>query len=533
MIDKSQFISGVCDIYDNRLLENSLTTEGNVCGVLLSDLTYFDDCGLESKDFVTKHGRMLFNIGRQLREKGLSNFDEISLLSNITEDVKEKINNELGGFRAIQNIIDVVSIKNMDAFMDELNKRNILMSLYKKNFNLFEEMTLDNGKKVIPYQLFEKLSSVEVLDWYESQITKLTTKINSSKILDEAYIDFDDAFLSSLENQEEMGVSFGDAGFDINGETIRTFEFMSRSLMGLKHSTLSAFAATSGCGKSTYLVGLCMSLASKGERVLLCSNESQLSDIKVNFLVWFLSRYMDYWKVSKRKLISGKLTDEDKEMIKKARKIYREKFGKSIKVITMSDMDSKLNIQVIKNAILRDGISCFAIDTFKLSFNNNRNDTFWLSLVEDTRSLAELCLKYNVIGLMTIQLAINAQNRSWLTADCLSNSKAIKEVLSNLVLFRKVIPELEFNESSPYYIHPFRSKLRKNNKGEDEWYQEPYKPDPTKTWRIFFIDKARRGPDSNDLNEAYLSRFDADHASFYETSKCVPSRKIFNTESGR
>ena len=267
--------------------------------------------------------------------------------------------------------------------------------------------------------------------------------------------------------------------------------------------------------------------------LLLCSNESQLSDIKVNFLVWFLSRYMDYWKVSKRKLISGKLTDEDKEMVKKARKIYREKFGKSIKVVTMSDMDSKLNIQVIKNAILRDGISCFAIDTFKLSFNNNRNDTFWLSLVEDTRSLAELCLKYNVIGLMTIQLAINAQNRSWLTADCLSNSKAIKEVLSNLVLFRKVIPELEFNESSPYYIHPFRSKRRKNNKGEDEWYQEPYKPDPTKTWRIFFIDKARRGPDSNDLNEAYLSRFDADHASFYETSKCVPSRRIFNTESGR
>ena len=138
MIDKKQFISGICDLYDNRLLENSLTTEGNVCGVLLSDLTFFDDCGLEAKDFVTKHGRMLFSIGKQLREKGLSNFDEISLLSNINEDVKEKIDNELGGYKAIQNIIDVVSIKNMDAFMDELNKRNILMSLAKKNFNIFE-----------------------------------------------------------------------------------------------------------------------------------------------------------------------------------------------------------------------------------------------------------------------------------------------------------------------------------------------------------------------------------------------------------
>ena len=216
-------------------------------------------------------------------------------------------------------------------------------------------------------------------------------------------------------------------------------------------------------------------------------------------------------------------------MIKKARKIYREKFGKSIKVVTMADMDSRLNVQIIKNAILRDGVSCFAIDTFKLSFGNDRNDSFWLQLVEDTRALAELCLKYNVIGLMTIQLAINAQNRSWLTADCLSNSKAIKEVLSNLVLFRKAVPELEFDPNSPYYIRPFRSK--QNEKGE--WYQEPYMPDPNKVWRVFFIDKARRGPDSNDTNEAYLSRFDADYSSFYETAKCVPSRRIFNTEASR
>ena len=187
MVDKKQFISGVCETQDNRLLEKSLTTEGNVCGVLLSDLTLFDDCGFEAKDFVTKHGRMLFSLGKQLREKGLSNFDEISVLSNINEDVKEKIDNELGGFKAIQNIIDVVSIKNMDAFVDELNKRNILMSLAKKNFNIFEEMTLDSGKKVVPYKLFEKLSSAEVLDWYNAQLTTLTTKINSSKILDEIF----------------------------------------------------------------------------------------------------------------------------------------------------------------------------------------------------------------------------------------------------------------------------------------------------------------------------------------------------------
>lgn len=526
MIDKIQFISGVTDIYDSRLLENSLTTEGNVCGTLLKDLTYYDDAGLESKDFVTKHGRMLFTIGKQLRDKGLSNFDEITLISNINEDVREKINDEFGGFKAIQNVIDAVSIKNWDVFLDELNKRNILMSLYRKNFNLFEEMTLDNGKKVVPYQLFEKFNSSEILDWYEGQITTLTTKINSSKIVGEAYVDFDEAFIEKLEQQEEMGVSFGEAGDNINGEEIRTFKFMSNGLMGLKHGTISGFAASSGCGKSTYMVGTLMSLASKGEKILLISNESAVEDIKIQFLVWFLTRYLDYWKISKSKLIAGALTDEDKQMIAKARKCFREKYGKAIKIVTLADADAKLTCQIIKKHIQRDAVSVFCVDTFKLSFDNNNKDNFWLSLVADTRELAELALRYNVIGLMTIQLAINSQNRSWLDADCLSNSKAIKEVLSNLVLFRKVVPEVEFDPNSPYYIRPFRSKQREDG----TWYEEPYTPDPSKTWRIFFINKARRGADSNDTQTAYLSRFDAERSSFYETAKCHPSHKIFNSE---
>ena len=525
-MDKSQFISGVCDIYDERLLENSLTTEGNVCGCLLSDLTYYDDAGLEAKDFITKDGRMLFTIGKELRDKGLSNFDEITLLSNVNESVREKIETEFGGYRSIQNIIDVVSIKNWDGFLDTLNKRNILLSLYKKNFNLFDEMTLDNGKKVIPFKLFDKLTSSEVLDWYSSQLTTLTTKINSAKIIEEAYVDFDEAFIQKLEAQEELGVSFGEAGLNINGEEIRTFKFMSNSLRGLKHGTLSCFGAASGCGKSTYMIGTLMSLASKGEKIILISNESQVADIKVQFLVWFLTRYLDYWKVSKNKLIAGTLTDEDKEMIAKARQCYREKYAKSIKIVTLADADAHLTCQLIKKAIQREGATVFCVDTFKLSFDNNSKENFWLSLVADTRSLAEIALRYNAIGLMTIQLAINSQNRSWLDADCLSNSKAVKEVLSNLVLFRKVVPELEFDPNSPYYIKPFRSK----QKEDGTWYEEPYTPDPTKTWRIFFINKARRGPDSNDTQIAYLSRFDPEHASFYETAKCRPTHKLFNTE---
>ena len=527
-MDKNQFINGVCDIYDNRLLKNSLTTEGNCIGILLSDLTLFDDCSFESKDFFTKIGRMLFSLGKQLRDTGLSNFDEITFISNVKEEIRDKINAEFGGFKAIQNVIDAVSIKNMEAYFDELNKRNILMSLDKKNFNIFDEMTLDNGRKVIPYDLFSKMNSSQILDWYEAQVTNLTKKINSSKIVEESFVDFDDSFLESLTNQEELGLDFGNAGQNINNETIHTFEFLSRQLMGLRHGTLSAFAAASGVGKSTWLVGLLMSLVAGdgGHKVCLVSNESVIKDIKIQFLAWFCPRYLDEWKITKTKLISGNLTKEEKEVIQKAKKYFRENFEKKIKLVTLADADSNLTCQILKNAILRDGVDIVCVDTFKLSMDN-RSENFWLSLVADTRSLAELCLKYNVIGLMTVQLAINSQNRSFLTADCLSQSKAIKEVLSNLVLIRQAYPSLEFDQNSPYYIKPFRSKQKENG----EWTEELYLPDPTKTWRVIFVDKARRGLTTGDNGIAYLSRFDPEHSSFFETAKCRPTHKIFNTES--
>lgn len=524
-MDKTQFISGVTEKYDERLLANSLTTEGNVCGVLLSDLTLFDDCGLEPRDFVTKHGRMLFTIGKQLRSKGCANFDEITLLSNVSEDVKEKIDSELGGFRSIQNIIDVVSIKNMDAFMDELNKRNILMSLYKKNFNLFDEMVLDNGKKVVPYDLFSRLTSFEVLDWYNAQLSSLETNINNSKIVDEGFVDFDDAFIDRLARKEEVGVSFGDAGANVNGELISTFPFMSGNILGLKPGTLNCWAAHSGAGKSTYMVTVMMSLISKGEKIVLVSNESNISDVRIQFLIWTLTRCLDYWKVSKKKLTSGNLNDEDRAKIKEAREWWKTHYNHSIKIVTLSDADARLTCQIIKKHILRDGCTSFLVDTFKLTTDGGSNDAFWMSLIKDTRDLTSLAMKYNVIGLMTVQLALNSLNRCWIDASCLSQSRAIKETLSNLIMFRK-ITDAELDPTSPYFIAPFRSKQREDG----TWYEEAYVPDRTKVWRCFFVDKSRRGADSNDTGVAYLVRYDGDFCTFYETAKCRPTHKLINTE---
>lgn len=519
-INKNNFIVGVCDKYNEELLKKRIEIEGNTIGCIAGDLLLLDDSMLTSKDYITKDGRFLFSILKSLRDRGCTIVDEVTLLTNTTDEVKSKLD-DIGGWKQVQSLIDICNAKNFDVFLDDLRKSNICLRLHEKGFNLLDKMTLENGKEVVPYKLFEKFSSQEVLDFYESQLSTLGT-VSSNKIIDEGYIDFDESFIDSLESGEEVGVSFADAGLDVNGNKISMFPFLSNNILGLKSGTLSAFGAHSGVGKTTFMIGILMSLVEKGEKILIVSNEMGLSDFKQGFLIWILYRYFDYKKLPKKKLASGNLSDEDKEMIKKAREYWSKNYAKQIKMVALSDADSRLTCRIIKKHIQRDGITTFLVDTFKITTSGGTNDNFWLQLVADSKDLDGIAKRYDVIGLMTIQLAINTLGRLWMDAFCLSNSKAVKEVLSNLILFRKVYPD-ELVQGTQYDLKPFRSV-----KKGDTWVEEPYLPDPTNVYRCLFVEKSRRGIDSGDSGVAYLVRYDGDHCSFYETAKCRPTHKVMN-----
>ena len=518
---KDDFIVGVYDKYRKELLKGRREIEGNTIGCIANDLLLLDDSMLKSTDYITKDGRFLFSLLKGLRDRGCTVADEVTVLTHASESEKEGIES-FGGWKKMQDVADSCNIKNFDAYLDSLRKSNICLNLYTKGFNLFDEITLENGKKTIPYELFNKFTSQDVLDFYESQLSVLGT-VSSNKIIEEGYIDFDEDFINKLASGEEVGIPFSDAGLDVNGDKISTFPFLSNNILGLKSGTLSAFGAHSGVGKTTFMIGILMSLVVNGQSILIVSNEMGLSDFKQGFLIWILYRYFNYNKLPKKKLASGDLTDEDKEMIKKARIYWRENYEKQIKMVALSDADAKLTCRIIKKHIQRDGISAFLVDTFKITTSNGTNDNFWLQLVADSKELDGIAKRYDVIGLMTIQLAINTLGRLWMDAFCLSNSKAVKEVLSNLILFRKVYPD-ELIQGGAYDLKPFRSV-----KKDEGWVEEPFLPKPENVYRCLFVEKSRRGIDSGDSGVAYLVRYDGDHCTFYETAKCRPTHKSINS----
>ena len=173
-----KFISGVEEKYPKELLENRLTVEGNVIGVLFQDTLLIDECDFKSTDFITSDGVFYFSLAKQLRKAGYAVFDEVTILSTVNESIAEAFQ-ERGGFETIKNLTDVVNIKNSEIYLDNLYRENIMIGMFNDGFNLLKTINW-NGKEIIPYKLFRKMDSEGVLDFYES---RLSTSVNVREVI--------------------------------------------------------------------------------------------------------------------------------------------------------------------------------------------------------------------------------------------------------------------------------------------------------------------------------------------------------------
>lgn len=510
------FITGVEEKYDKRLLEGRLTAEGNVIALLFADPLLLDELELTSKDFITKDGTFYFALAKQLRKAGYSVFDEVTILSSISDNILDAFN-ERGGYETIKNMVDVVNSKNADVYIDTLYKENIMLNLYRDGFNLFNPVDW-NGKEIIPYELFKKMDSEGVTDWYESKIIGYNVG-QSSSIIEEEDIDFDDEFIKSCLEGDETGVPFETGGIDVNGEPINCYPFLSKQISGLPRGTLSMIGGFSSAGKSTWLVGLMIALMNSGEKIVLVSNEERVKKYKVKLITWLLAKRNRYYNLTKKKIFAGQFTAEDMKQVKDVQNFWRDNYKSKLRIVVTNDADIKIAKKKIREAALKDGYSTFIVDTFKINEADMTASRTDLCLVKDSRELAKIAQRLDMIGFASVQLAERDRGKIFLDSSVLSNSKQIKEILENLFLIRSVYDE-ELDSNDKLYCRPFR--LKKIN---DKWVEEEYTPDRSAVWRMLFVEKNRNGDNSSDTGRAYLLRFAGDYAVFRETCQCRPRHK--------
>ena len=153
------------------------------------------------------------------------------------------------------------------------------------------------------------------------------------------------------------------------------------------------------------------------------------------------------------------------------------------------------------------GFKCFIWDTFKNDDVSNGNDE-WLQLLKNSRRVFNLVSKLNVSMVMTFQQALHTTNQRYLDASCLAGSKQVKEVVSELIMMRRLWSDEYTGE--------------KNDCRAWTWDKENQKRDyltldSEKRYIVVFINKTRNDEDANQI----LYRWDAQWNKWTEMGYCT------------
>lgn len=510
----NRYIAGVTEKYPEQILKGRITIEGNVIACIYADPLLIDETDLKVKDFLTADGAFYFSLAKELRGRGYSVFDEVTILSSINDTVEAAFTDR-GGYETIQNLTDVVNTKNYEVYLDQFYRENIIVSLYDNGFNLLKAVD-DNGKEVVPLNLFRKMDSESVLDWYESKLGAAGTGY-TNKVLEEGFISFDDNFFEQMDNGEECGVPIAFAGDDINLEEMRCLPFLSNQLGGFFDGTFNVLAGHSSVGKSSLWVTMIMAMVNYGRKVVIISNEQKMKVFKINFLVWYMYKYYRYYSATRKKFRDATLSDKDKEMRAKAMKSWNENYGDKIKFISIADADMKLVKKKIRENVLQYGFDTVVYDTMKIDGDDLANTQIWASIIKDSRDFDKIAKKYNIIMLCSLQLSMNTKGKLFLDGSELSMSKQAIEVMESLLELRSVYTEEIDKTNKKYYCNPFRVV-----KVDDKWVEEEYIADPKSVYKMLFLCKGRNGSNSIDTGVAYLLEYDGNHGIFKEVAQCRP-----------
>lgn len=503
---------------DDRLLVNRTTIEGKVIGSLWSNPDLYNDYrDLTSDSFITRDGRFYYGLGKRMADKGYEVFDEITVLTYLQENKKiEKIFNEKGGYENIGELMNIVNSKNTHTYVDDVLKSNTIIGLYREGFNIFNEITIEEGEKeknIIPFELFKNMNSSQVAEWYDWRLQSISmdTSMGNIKI---QYIDIDDDFLNSCDSGEEMGLPYDIIGKDINDKEIWGCPILSNATLGIHRGDAELIGAFSGKGKSSFvLANRVMPIVYRGEKICIMANEMTVNKYKSILLAMVLGYHFNYYKITRKHLKRGGFTQEQWTMIKKAQAYYREHYKNKIAFVDLESYGMDVPKRVIRR-LSRQGVNYYIYDTFKA--DNMASDNTRGQLIENSKSLYQLAKKYNIGMTIVMQLAIHMENIRFLTSGCLSEAKGVKEVMSEIILFRELWDD-EY-DGEKYDVKPYR-RVKDKETGKYLSTREYIKLNKEKRYRIFFLDKTRNDDDS----QCVLYEFNGAWNIWREIGYCTPS----------
>lgn len=427
----------------------------------------------------SKDAQFYFNLGKALYDAGFRKFDNITVYGFLQNkpNVKETFE-DYGGYREVENLKQLVNVENVDAYFDKIAKLNTLEALCELTFNSFEDVSK-----------FDKMSSQQVYDYFEYKLNDIS--IASTHDVEEESLVIDDEFIEECNTGDAVGISYA-----------KNCPIMNYLTLGVPLGEMFMIAGHSGVGKSSFVFeNMVLPMAEEGVKVAIVSNEMRSKDYKIMLLAHILTKELNYWGLTRKQIKMGHFTNEQREMLNKAKKISQEKYS-SLGFIKLFDNDIGKVLKYIKKKSKR-GYQIFVWDTMKS--DDSLDEKMFLQLLINSRKVFQLASKENIAIIPTYQLALHTVNQRYLDASCLANGKQIKEVFSEMIYMRQLWQDEYTGEKYDCKAY----QLQKNEDGKYTKVKRMIELDKDKKYIVAFLDKTRNDEDKQQVLYEVNGRFNS------------------------
>lgn len=399
-----------------KISELRIISEMNIVSILWKnpDLYFvYDELILDS--FTLNKAKVYFQIGYDIVVKEQKVLEPITIDMYLEKHKKlsEKYE-EYGGYDIVETG-KYVKEDNMEGYIEELNKWNVLISMIKSGFPVGER-----------FSEYVDMSCEDIYDENEAMLNHIFSNVNQK---DKSY---------KIGYEIEKLIDDMDEGLEV-GLPYYNMPLFTQETSGILPGNMYLYAGLSGTGKSSFIRNaLLPSVIENGETMVMMINEEDLIAVQKNLIVWVANNIFKK-DLQKYKLKNGKYSDEFKKFLKEGCAKWIKDHEEQVIVIPFSSYTCSKAIKVIRKYSAIFDKPIFVLDTFKSS--SDATGESWKSAMEDSIKLYDTTksASLNVPLLITAQLNKSSASRSRaLNQSDLALSKSIIDVASMACFMRQV-----------------------------------------------------------------------------------------------
>lgn len=461
----------------------------------------------EYKDIISQdefiHGvwSFYFELGRMMFEDGVKTFDNITVAKKVKELNVEAEYNEYGGKATIDDAVNIVknNSDNIDYYYE----------IIKKNYNIQQLYSLFGDKVLLKKNKYDykKMNREQLVAFWNDKVNALSLGNVNNYEAENLYIDGDE-FIKKLEEESAEMLPF------------HNYKLMNSITQGVARGHVFMWGGFGNSGKSSWMSdAFVMSCIANQEKLLIVLNEEDAQSFRQKIVLSILNHEFNE-TFDRKRMVNGKLKDEDKILIRKAFKKMEELIDGDESLIKVIFMERYImaDLEKIIRFWANRGYINLLVDTHKVS-DDSKHNARWETFVEDMKTIYRITRKNangcNLRTVVTFQLADSAIKNRYLDFSAIGEGKGAKNEASVMQIFRPVWSD-EY-EGGKHELDCYKLVWNPSTKKYDP---KPFKLKKGKSYSLLFTPKNRFGA-NNDNSQPVLVVEPAFHKNtFYELGWC-------------